>query len=199
MAIASFLTALFLFSANFASGEINPNYRLTNPFPEDGSPPYGFDAPCRSEKTFHAKQYVISQLDSSWTTAVGEILGDHHQHKHPGGWEDGKRDGGDSVVIMEYSDVPVAVRDWITEQYRERKADGTKRWWLFGVIEKPRDGKDAKFIDPAATLAAGEAEGGMRRELPDKDKVLAFAPWSIYNILPLWVARKSSCEGECKD
>jgi hypothetical protein len=196
MAIASFLSALFLLSAKLASGEINPNYRLANPFPQDGSPPYGFEAPCRSEKTFNAKQYVLAQLDKSWKPAVNEILGDHQPHPHPGGWEDGERDGGDSVVIMEYADVPTAVRDWILEQYRARKADGTRRWWLFGIAEKPREGQDAKFIDPAESLVVGEAEGGMRQELPDKDKVLMFAPRALYEILPLWVAKKSSCEGK---
>lgn len=152
------------------------------------------EVPCKVDATFKATQHQLGDLQSPapWSRAVLTYLG---WHPYPGSWE-GIDAGGDlrDIVIMEYADVPVAVRDWVDAQHRDKESTKSK-WWLYGVFEKPK--KDfGKASGIAMAPATPVAVGDDAPVIPDADKVLMFAPAALYEILPLWVAKNSGCEGE---
>lgn len=164
------------------------------PFQPDGSPPMGMEVPCSVSATFRATQYRLGDLQapSEWSDPVLTYLG---WHPYPGSW-DGIDAGGDErdLIIMEYVDVPVAVRDWVDAQHRDRESDKS-RYWLFGVFAKAK--KDLGKADGVASAAKTPVPvGDDAAVIPDEDKVLIFAPGALYDILPLWVARDGGCEGE---
>lgn len=170
------------------------SFKWQRPFPYDGSAPLNMDAPCKADGTFHARQYRLGDLQapSQWSGAVLNYLG---WHPYLGSW-DGIDAGGDErdLIIMEYKDVPVAVREWIDKQQRDRVSDKSK-WWLYGVFEKPK--KDfGKASGHAMAPSTSVAVGDDAPVIPDEDKVLIFAPAALYDILPLWVGKGSDCEGE---
>lgn len=152
------------------------------------------DVPCKVDATFKATQHHLGDLQAPapWSRAVETFLG---WHPYPGSWE-GIDAGGDrrDIIIMEYTEVPTAVRDWIDAQHRD-KASNKSKWYLFGVFEKPK--KDfGKASGIAMAPATSVAVGDDAPVIPDQDKVLIFAPAALYEILPLWVAKNSGCEGE---
>lgn len=89
--------------------------------------------------------------------------------------------------MMEYSEVPIPVREWIEDQERnEGQGKG-----LFAVYEKPSDADD-KILNVVKFPSKGMAPA--LRPL-DQKKVVLFAPGAVYDILPLWVAEGSKCKG----
>jgi hypothetical protein len=89
--------------------------------------------------------------------------------------------------MMEYSDLPIPVREWIEDQERD---EGPGKG-LFAVYEKPT-GADDKILNVVKFPSKGMAPG--LRPL-DQKKVVLFAPGAVYDILPLWVAEGSKCKG----
>jgi hypothetical protein len=142
------------------------------------------DTKCEVEKTFKAEQWKLKDLQapSPWSPAIETFLG---WHPYPGSWEGLDPDGDDrEFLIMEYTDVPTPVRDWIENQHHN-KDNLNSKWWLFGVFEKP--GKKV------ASVAVGQDVPAPK----DEDRVVLFAPAAMYEILPLWVGQGSECEGMC--
>lgn len=185
--------ALALQGAASVSGTVHHGYDYGNarrlssfkwerPFPFDNTPPLNMEAKCEAEKKFKAQQWKLKDLQapSPWSPAIETFLG---WHPYPGTWEGIDPDGDDrEFLIMEYTDVPTPVRDWIENQ-RHNKDNLNSKWWLFGVFEKP--GK----VAPSAVGQETPPE-------KDEDKVVLFAPAAMYEILPLWVGKGSECEGE---
>lgn len=89
--------------------------------------------------------------------------------------------------MMEYSEVPIPVREWIEDHER---TDGEGKG-LFAVYEKPVDADDK--IRNVVKFASKGMTPGLRPL--DKKKIVLFAPGAVYDILPLWVADESSCKG----
>ncbi|KAL1854026.1 hypothetical protein VTK73DRAFT_8825 [Phialemonium thermophilum] len=208
------LVALLVASSDVAlTQRVLPSFIWRYPFSADGRAPHGFDAACLAERTFYAQQHRVADLrapSSPWAPALDQLLS---WHSYPGSWDGRHWGSGDhedrDVLIVEYRDVPGAVRKWVAEQHRLRHAvddapverDGRKqesRWWMFGVFSKPKDGVEPRFLDPKIPEAAAAA-GEEYHEPPDEDKVLLFAPASLYEILPLWVAEGSDCEADLLD
>jgi len=154
--------------------------------------PLGFEATCESKKTYRASQHLIADLEEQppmglapWSDGIFYFFGGR---PYPGTW-DGVDNKGESreIMKMEYADVPRAVRAWIEEQKKGDSESVTK--FKFAVFEKPK-----KEGDRIAGTAKPKKEG--EEPVKDEDKVLMFAPGAIYDILPLWVADGSDCEGK---
>jgi hypothetical protein len=151
-----------------------------------------FTPSCSAEATFKAREYLLDDLSedaplglSAWADALRKIF---KGRAYPGSWDGWDPHGYDrNLLMMEYSEVPIPVREWIEEQER---TDGSGKG-LFAVYEKPRDAQHkiqnvAKFPNKGMAPAL--------RPL-DKKKVVMFTPGALYDILPLWVAEKSGCKG----
>ncbi|KAF6807270.1 phenylacetaldoxime dehydratase [Colletotrichum sojae] len=182
--------ALFLpcaLSANVVIDQVAESFPWSDPFGAHPSPP-GFRARCEATATFRATQHAIRELHepspaglAPWVDAIRYFFGGR---PFPGGWNGVDPRGADrEVVKMEYADVPTAVKKWITVQ---KNGEGDARW-LFGVYEKPGPGGKVKGT---ATEVA---------EVAEEDLVVLFAAGAVYEVLPLWVAGESECEGEMLD
>lgn len=165
------------------------DFHWENPWPHGRSVPLGFEAICEAEKSYHASQHLLSDLDAPppaglapWADAIRFYFGGH---PYPGSW-DGIDAGNTArdILKMEYTDVPQAVKDWMAETVKFDKWGHTR--YMYGVFWKPKEGGDT------AQAASNDTEG------KDEDKVLFFAAGAIYEIAPLWVAKGSNCEGEAK-
>jgi hypothetical protein len=174
------------------------------PYHTDGEIPNGFNVTCEAIRVYRAKQYHVKELkDSTWAPALNELLG---RHEYLGSWS-GMDRGGDErdFIIMEYKDVPKAVKEWVREQHQKEMRDETRKDWLFGIFEKPEpasDGKPAKppkWVDEKDATKADTTGDGFVKLPDDKNKVLMFAPAAIHDILPLWGADGTSCRGRNLD
>jgi hypothetical protein len=151
-----------------------------------------FSPSCEAEKTFKAREYLLDDLQedaplglSPWADALRKIF---KGRPYPGSWDGWDPHGYDrNLLMMEYSEVPIPVREWIEEQERtEGEGQG-----LFAVYEKPKDAQH-KIQNVAKFPTKGMAPA--LRPL-DKKKVVLFAPGALYDLLPLWVADGSGCKG----
>lgn len=159
-------------------------FRWQDPFGSHATPP-GFQATCEATKTFRATQHVLTDLHKPpplglkpWADAIKYFFGGR---PFPGSWEGVDAQGVErEIIMMEYTEVPGAVKDWIEEQKDD--VEGNK--FLFAVYNKPES--EGESIGRQAKRDVGK----------DEDKIVLFAAGSIYEILPLWVAKESGCEGE---
>ncbi|KAL1879698.1 hypothetical protein VTK73DRAFT_6873 [Phialemonium thermophilum] len=150
------------------------SFKWQRAIPYDGSDPMGAEVTCRAERTFHATQYKLRDLQnpsSPWAPAMLNFLG---WHPYPGSW-DGVDAAGDDreYVIMEYTDVPLPAGN--------QNGDSVS--------------PSSSVPESKATMQAGEASAAV----PDEDKVVIFAAAALYEILPLWVAKGSPCEADFMD
>ena len=180
--------AVVAFNWDILSHPIVKDFKWVRPFPDDGLPPGGFNVPCQAIGTFKAHQHKLSDLknaESPWAGVVESMI---NGHMYAGSWDgvDHKHDKRE-IIVMEYKDVPAPVLDWIDAQQHD--AENGKPW-LFSVYEKPKPDKDDGPRGGEPKWAP--AKGGDAR---DEDKVLVFPAGAIYEILPLWVAKGSNCEG----
>lgn len=162
------------------------NFTWSDPF---SSPKLaGFDTACESERTFTALEYQLHDLQEPepkglwpYGDALKALFGGRG---YPGGWEGIDAHGYERILVkMEYTDVPVKVREWIEEQER---SEGPGKG-LFGVYDKPDKGA-------MVTGVANLPKEDYLRPL-DQGRVAIFAPGAVYETLPLWVAEGSDCEG----
>jgi hypothetical protein len=163
------------------------SFRWERPFPYDDTAPLDMMSKCEVEKSFKAEQWKLKDLQapSPWAPAIETFLG---WQPYVGSWEGADPDADErEFLIMEWTDVPVPVREWI-ETERVHKDNLNSRWWLFGLFEKPGTG-NIQAVWPS--VAVGE-----QQPVRDEDKVVLFAPAAMYEILPLWVGQGSECEGE---
>ncbi|KAB5571754.1 hypothetical protein GE09DRAFT_1096759 [Coniochaeta sp. 2T2.1] len=155
-----------------------------------------FSAQCEADKSFRAREYLLDDLSvepplgiAPWADALKKIF---KGRPYPGSWDGIDPHGYDrNLLMMEYSEVPIPVREWIEEQER---TDGDGKG-LFAVYEKPKDAQHkiqnvVKFPTKGMTPAL--------RPL-DKKKVVLFAPGALYDLLPMWVAEGSNCKDTLLD
>lgn len=176
-------------------------HRWHGPFEPDGGVPQGYDLVCEAKGTFRAKHYRRNEWNLTpplglkpWAAALEEWI---THREYPGHWmaEDGA-DGEDGhgggvgareYLMMEYKDVPEPVRAWIEEEQRHGNHDHDK--WLFALFDKPK-GEGEVVTATAAPVPSGTPSTGV------ENKILVFAAGAAYEVLPLWVAKGSNCEGE---
>ena len=148
---------------------------------------------CAVEKTFEAKEYLLDDLQDKppkglrpWQEGLKKIF---KGRDYPGSWDGIDPHGYDrNLLLMEYSQVPIKVREWIEEQER---SDGDGKG-LFAVYEKPKD--DKQSIQNVVRFPGAEMAAGLRPL--DQKKIVIFAPGALYGILPLWAAEASDCKGK---
>ncbi|KUI72741.1 hypothetical protein VM1G_11858 [Cytospora mali] len=151
-----------------------------------------FDATCENQRTFNALEYQLHDLQKEepkglwpYGDALKTLFGGR---PYPGGWNGMDAHGYErNLLKMEYTNVPVKVREWIEEQERsEGPGQG-----LFGVYDKPKKGEKA-------TDVAKLPKVDYLRPL-DQNRVVIFTPGAVYETLPLWVAEGSDCEDTLAD
>ena len=158
-------------------------WRWKYPFSDEAMTPY--TQTCTSTRAFPAREFTLHDLMEPFPRGLGAWapgLKDFFAGRaYPGGWGGWDRHLHDrSVVYMEFADVPAKVRAWIAEQERS----GGEGKGLFAVFKRPAEGEET------VGGTVGVEEGA------DEDKVVIFAPGALYEVLPLWVAEGSECEGE---
>jgi hypothetical protein len=151
-----------------------------------------FTPKCSVKQTFQAFEYELRDMGEEppkGLAAFGDGLKKvFRSREYPGGWGGWDKHRDDrSILMMEYFDMPVKVREWIEEQERD---DGEGKG-LFAVFNKPAVGNK---VYNTVTPPAPEKAAGLRPL--DKKKLVFFAPGAMYDILPLWVAADSGCEGK---
>jgi hypothetical protein len=119
-----------------------PSFRWSRPFPDDGEDPMGFHIKCRHTASFKAKMYKLKDLAEEpptglapWKEGIEMFLA---QRDYAGSWDGVDHKGEDrEIVVMEWTDVPESVRQWIEQQQR---GDGLvpDHRYLFGVFRKPK-------------------------------------------------------------
>ena len=151
-----------------------------------------FAPACEAKKTFKASEFLLDDLSlpppkglKPYSSVLKKAL---KGRAYPGSWDGIDPHGYDrNLIQMEYSDVPLKVREWIEQQELEETSENG----LFSVFErKDKNEKAEDTAKPPESRKSGEAAPG------DEDKVVLFAPGAIYRALPLWVAEGSDCEGK---
>ncbi|KAJ9143709.1 hypothetical protein NKR23_g6419 [Pleurostoma richardsiae] len=176
--------------------QVVDHFKWQNPFPSDGADPMGFEVTCDVLATFHAKQYTVKELveDTDYAFVVGNFGWNYGTRRYPGSW-DGVDQGGDKrdVVMMEYNDVPEPAREWIESHQNE---EDPAKSWLFRVYEKRREA-ETEFTE--GQIGDGDQIWGLVKPTSTEGKLVFFAPAALYEILPLFVAKGSSCEVDFLD
>ncbi|CAK7201381.1 hypothetical protein SEUCBS139899_004085 [Sporothrix eucalyptigena] len=211
LSAAQFVAAVMAFGAHNEppKGVVGPteNFDWADPF-HDHRLVNKLSPACSIERTFSANEFQLHDLyehDPKGLWAFGDVLKTIFQGRpYPGGW-----DGLDPhmydrpLLYMNYSDMPIAVREWIEEGERvpenlddEDEADKKKREArknLFAVFERPMEPmkKVTKTVTPPKTAA----KAAQLRPL-DAKRVVIFAPGALYGILPLWVAEAAESKAE---
>lgn len=161
------------------------SFRWKYPFSDEAMAPWA--RACEATRAFDAKEFTLHQLTDpfpkglgAWAPGLKEFFSGR---EYPGGWGGWDRHLHDrSIVYMEWEEVPGRVREWIEAQEK----DGGDGKGLFAVFRKAGEGEEVE-------RTVWEEEGAQNGE-----RVVIFAPGALYEILPLWVAEGSECEGECK-
>jgi len=170
-----------------AKREKMADFKWHNPFKADDIDK--FDVFCGAEKTFKMREYLLDDVSEdaplglvAYQTALKSVFG---ERQYPGSWDGIDPHGYDrNLLQMEYTDVPLKVREWIEEQ--ERSSGPGKA--LFAVYNKPTEGTKA-----AATVKVPETPTPAELRADDAKKTVIFAPGALYEQLPLWVAEDSDC------
>jgi hypothetical protein len=204
MKLETLLTAAFLASTATAVGPAGPNvpprlkgqrekmasWRFPNPF---ASPHHSkFTPRCDVQRTFEVDEYLLDDLAEkeplgllSYRDALKQVFA---TREYPGSWDGIDPHGYDrNLLAMRYDLVPRAVREWIEDQER---TDG-KGKGLYAVYPAPLPG--ARVM---TTIKVPELPVPAEWRSRDENRVAIFAPGAVYEILPLWVAEGSGCEGE---
>lgn len=147
-----------------------------------------FEASCQATSTFPASEYTLVDLTEPapkglkpWSEGLKKFF---TGREYPGGWSGIDVHGPSrSLLMMEYKDVPLEVKEWI--EGRGSEDDEGKA--LFAVFDKPTEASEkveniVDFSSPADRAL-------------DESKIMVFAPGAIYHILPLWAAGGSDCKG----
>jgi len=192
------------------------HYKARGPFEDDGGPPEGFVSRCEAQQTFKGKQftkYELLHVDppkgmKPWAPGIEAFL---RGREHPGHWrynedELDKHEHDREYIMMEYPDVPRAVRDRV-EHHRDKGSHDHHKW-MFAVFDIPETTEDVitttavprppKPTGSANATAAGSTNGTVDDDVPldPEGKVMLFAAGAIYETLPLWVAEGSKCPGK---
>ena len=169
--------------------ELVKGFEWANPFAPGAMA--AFKSRCDDKKQFEVFEYTLAELMEPppkglkpWATGLKAVFANR---EYPGAWLGlDHHAGGRSVLLMNYDEIPLLVREWIEQQER---TDGEGKA-LFAVLEKPKNDDD----EIEKVVEFPEADKIDRAS--DKDKVAVFAPGALYGILPLWVAEASECKGK---
>ena len=204
MKLETLLTAAWLASSASAVGPATPKdsrldgkpekmagWRWTNPFTAPSAKK--FTPSCTASRTFAAREFVLDDLAEDpplgllpYRDALKQVFS---TRQYPGSWDGIDPHGYDRLLLtMEYSDVPLNVREWIEEQER---SDGEGKG-LFAVYGKPGAGTRVLNIINVPRETPVNEEWRAR----DENRVVVFAPGALYEVAPLFVAAGSECEGE---
>ncbi|KAM0557052.1 hypothetical protein ACHAPJ_005315 [Fusarium lateritium] len=163
-----------------------------NPFALDGIA--AFRPSCEAKVQFEALEYTLHDLMEPppnglkpWSKGLKDVFA---EREYPGGWlglDPHRHDR--SLLLMNYDQLPLLVRQWIEQQER---TDG-KGKALFAVLEKPKNDED----EIEKVFEFSEADKIDRTK--DENKVAIFAPGALYGILPLWTAEASKCRDQLVD
>jgi hypothetical protein len=173
------------------------NWRWPNPFASSSSSSSGqnknkFDAACEVERTFAAQEFLLDDLAENPPTGLlpyRDALRDvFSAREYPGSWDGVDPHGYDrNLLAMGYADVPRKVREWIEDQERR---DGPGKG-LFAVYNVPMSG--TRVLETIKVPAETPVSEEWRAR--DEGRIAIFAPGALYEVLPLWVAEGSGCEG----
>ncbi|KAF6816915.1 hypothetical protein CMUS01_12185 [Colletotrichum musicola] len=155
-----------------------------------------YDHTCEATRTFAATQYTLHDLFEkppaglfNWGDGLKLFFSGR---EYPGGWAGLDRHMYDrNLLMMEYADMPIRVREWIEDQERAGDSGGKG---LFAVFDKPATAEE-KIKD---RVVVPQDPGDTNREL-DHRRVAIFAPGALYPILPLFVANGSDCQALLTD
>jgi hypothetical protein len=154
-----------------------------------------FTPTCESTKTFRAHEYELHDLSIEpplglwpFDEALKKVFKTREYPGSWGGWDQHQYDR--NLLMMEYWDLPIRVREWIEDQERNN-GEGKG---LFAVYTKPAEGNK---VYNTVTPPSLEKVAGLRPL--DKKKLVFFAPAALYTVLPLFVAEDSICEGKSRD
>ncbi|KAL2127607.1 hypothetical protein VTI74DRAFT_10432 [Chaetomium olivicolor] len=173
-------------------------WRWPNPFTSAAYTSKKFVPSCTTAATFSAREFLLDDLSEEpplgllpYREALKQVFS---TREYPGSWDGIDPHGYDrNLLMMEYKDVPLKVREWIEEQER---SDG-KGKGLFAVYEKHKDG-DEEGVKGTVKVPALEESGEEWRK-GDEGRVVVFAPGAVYEVAPLWVAAGSDCEDALLD
>jgi hypothetical protein len=166
------------------------NWKWPNPFK---TPSTKFAPACTASRTFAAREFLLDDLALDPPTgllpyrdALREVFS---ARQYPGSWDGIDPHGYDrNLLTMKYDEMPLRVREWIEEEERtEGKGKG-----LFAVYKVPDEG--TKVSDTVKVPEESPVDEEWRER--DAERVAIFAPGALYEVLPLWVAEGSGCEGE---
>lgn len=177
-----------------------PNWKW-GPNPFESKDLSKFTPSCTTSRTFQAKEYTLDDLAEEpprgllpYRDALKEVFS---AREYPGSWDGIDPHGYDRTLLtMQYSDVPLKVREWIEEQEREGGGEGEKEKegkGLYAVYKVPIPGTRALHTVKIPKETPVSEEWRAR----DEDRLVMFAPGALYEMLPIWVAEGSMCEGEC--
>ncbi|KAK7972700.1 hypothetical protein PG996_006920 [Apiospora saccharicola] len=176
------------------------DFRWKNPFTSSGdgsaaaaSSGILLKPSCSATRSFKAHQYLLDDLKEAPPLGLGpyaDRLKTFFQgREYPGSWDGLDPHGYDrNVVLMEWDDVPGAVRAWIDEQAQQKKKEKEKT-----------DDEEKKKAEKKKEDRSGKGLFAVYRKAraPKDHKVVIFAPGAIYETLPLWVAKDSDCKSMC--
>ena len=206
MKLETLLTAAWLASTATAIGPATPEqpprlhgraeklsaWRWPNPF---ASPKHKkFTPSCSVDRTFQAREYLLDDLADkgpggllAYRDALKSVFS---AREYPGSWDGVDPHGYDrNLLTMPYDEMPLKVREWIEEQERSEGAGKG----LFAVYAVPLSGTRVMNTITVPKEAPVSEEWRAR----DERRIAIFAPGAVYEVLPLWVAEGSGCEGEC--
>ncbi|RGP78753.1 hypothetical protein FLONG3_3117 [Fusarium longipes] len=172
--------------------ELVKGFDWVNPFAPSAMA--AFQPRCDEKKQFEVFEYTLAELMEPppkglkpWAKGLKAVFANR---EYPGGWLGlDPHAGGRSVLLMNYDQIPLLVREWIEQQER---TDGEGKA-LFAVLEKPKHDDD----EIENVVEFPEADKIDRAN--DKKKVAVFAPGALYGILPLWTAEASECKDQLVD
>ncbi|AEO64689.1 uncharacterized protein THITE_2110984 [Thermothielavioides terrestris NRRL 8126] len=171
------------------------NWRWPNPF--TSAKHSQFAPACTAERAFPAQEFILDDLSDHpprgllpYREALKEVFS---SREYPGSWDGIDPHGYDrNLLLMAYTDVPLAVREWIEAQER---GDGGPGKGLFAVFRRPKEGYDV--LSPIRVPEEVPVSEEWRAR--DDGRVVVFAPGALHEVLPLWVAEGSECEESLRD
>ncbi|KAK7916953.1 hypothetical protein PG985_010561 [Apiospora marii] len=164
------------------------DFRWKNPFSGDtaAAPDLLLKPSCSATRSFKAHQYLLDDLKEAPPLGLGpyadRLKAFFQGREYPGSWDGLDPHGYDrNVVLMEWDDVPGAVRAWIDEQAKQKKKESKSD-------EEKKAEKKKEDLSGKGLFAVYR-----KARAPKDHKVVIFAPGAIYETLPLWVAESSDC------
>lgn len=169
------------------------DFRWKNPFSGDAAASDLLLKPsCSATRSFKAHQYLLDDLKEAPPLGLGpyadRLKAFFQGREYPGSWDGLDPHGYDrNVVLMEWDDVPGAVRAWIDEQAKQKKKPDAPK----GQSDEEKKAEKKKEDRSGKGLFAVYRKA----RAPKNHKVVIFAPGAIYETLPLWVAESNDCKG----